>query len=130
MGELHNQHSICTWFVLISFSVCRTVLGVVGQETLINQIVSMNRKLDEPALKAINKRVIRLPETEILGKLARVLEVDPSVLIVGKDAEDKETVLAVATKLDVTSYIASGAGVKQNGNGFIDQIGHLNIKDT
>jgi len=108
----------------------------VGQETLINQIVSMNRKLDEPALKAINKRVIRLPETEILGKLARVLEVDPSVLIVGKDAEDKETVLAVATKLDVTSYIASGAGAKQNGNGCgdqhnpVEQIGSLNIKDT
>ncbi|KAL7728400.1 hypothetical protein ACLKA6_005163 [Drosophila palustris] len=93
-----------------------TVLGVVGQETLINQIVSMNRKLDEPALKAINKRVIRLSETEILGKLARVLEVDPSVLIIRKDSDDKETVLAVATKLDVTSYIASGAGA-ENGNG-------------
>jgi len=92
-------------------------LGVVGQETLINQIVSMNRQLDEPALKAINKRVIRLPETEILGKLARVLEVDPSVLIIKKESNNKETVLALATKLDVTSYIAAGAGAKQNGNG-------------
>ncbi|KAH8358769.1 hypothetical protein KR093_002273 [Drosophila rubida] len=82
-----------------------TVLGVVGQETLISQMVSMNRRLDEPALKAINKRVIRLPESEKLGKLARVLEVDPSVLIIG----EKEKILAVATKLDITAYIANGS---------------------
>ena len=107
MGKLHNQLSFHTYSNL--FINFRTVLGVVGQETLISQIVSMNRKLDEPALKAVNKRVIRLAETEILGKLARVLEVDPSVLIIKKDADNKETDLAVATKLDVTSYIASCA---------------------
>ncbi|KAH8272421.1 hypothetical protein KR026_007748 [Drosophila bipectinata] len=85
-----------------------SVLGVVGQETLITQIVTMNRKQSDPAIKALNKRVIRLPETEILGKLARVLEVDPSVLIIGKTASGKEELKALATKLDVTSFIANG----------------------
>lgn len=64
-------------------------MGTVGQETLINQIVSMNRQLDELALKAINKRVIRLPSNGILGKLARIVEVDPCVLIVDQEGNDK-----------------------------------------
>lgn len=85
-----------------------------------NQIVSMNRQLNEPVIKALNKRIIRLPETEILGKLARVLEVDPSVLIIKKAADAKDTILALATKLDVTSFIASGNDAKQNGNGIGD----------
>ncbi|XP_034114775.2 cystathionine beta-synthase-like protein isoform X2 [Drosophila albomicans] len=79
------------------------VLGVVGQETLLNQLVSMNRQLDEPALKAINKRVVRLPESDIVGKLARVLEVDPSVLVVGQN----EKILAVVTKADIIAYISN-----------------------
>ncbi|EDW68377.1 cystathionine beta-synthase isoform X1 [Drosophila virilis] len=97
-----------------------SVLGAVTQETLMNQIVSMNRQLNEPVIKALNKRIIRLPETEILGKLARVLEVDPSVLIIKKGADAKDTILALATKLDVTSFIASGNDAKQNGNGIGD----------
>lgn len=60
-------------------------MGTVGQETLINQMVSMNRQSDELAAKAINKRVIRITSTTILGKLARILEVDPCVLIVDKE---------------------------------------------
>lgn len=90
------------------------------QETLLSQIVSMNRQLDDPAIKALNKRIIRLTETDILGKLARVLEVDPSVLIVKANAEAKDVVLALATKLDVTSFIVSGNNNKQNGNGIGD----------
>ncbi|XP_023177981.2 cystathionine beta-synthase [Drosophila hydei] len=97
-----------------------SVLGVVTQETLLSQIVSMNRQLDDPAIKALNKRIIRLTETDILGKLARVLEVDPSVLIVKANAEAKDVVLALATKLDVTSFIVSGNNTKQNGNGIGD----------
>lgn len=62
-----------------------SILGTVGQETLINQMVSMNRQSDELAAKAINKRVIRITSTTILGKLARILEVDPCVLIVDKE---------------------------------------------
>lgn len=115
MGKLPVTHPISHTFLLLT-SIFRKVLGVVSQDTLINQLVSMNRQLNEPALKATNKKVIRLSETEVLGKLARVLEVDPSVLIVGKSSEGRETVLALATKLDVTSYIASGAGAT-NGKG-------------
>lgn len=62
-------------------------MGTVGQETLINQMVSMNRQSDELAVKAINKRVIRITSTTILGKLARILEVDPCVLIVDKEGK-------------------------------------------
>lgn len=62
-------------------------MGTVGQETLINQMVSMNRQSDELAAKAINKRVIRITSTTILGKLARILEVDPCVLIVDKEGK-------------------------------------------
>ncbi|EDV98592.1 cystathionine beta-synthase isoform X1 [Drosophila grimshawi] len=94
-----------------------SVLGVVTQETLMSQIVSMNCKLNVPVVKAVNKRAIRLPENEKLGKLARILEIDPSVLIVKKSSEAKDTILALATKLDVTSFIASGDGAKQNGSG-------------
>lgn len=83
-----------------------SIVGVVGQETLINQMVSMNRSPDELAVKAINKRVIRLSSNAILGKLARILEVDPCVLIV--DQEDGRDILkALATKLDVMAYIAT-----------------------
>ncbi|XP_030386654.1 cystathionine beta-synthase [Scaptodrosophila lebanonensis] len=92
-----------------------SVLGVVGQETLLNQIVSMNRQQHEPASKALNKRIIRLPETEIMGKLARILEVDPSVLIIGKSAAGKDEIKSLATKLDVTSYIAAGPTAGTNG---------------
>lgn len=62
-------------------------MGTVGQETLINQMVSMNRQSDELAAKAINKRAIRITSTTILGKLARILEVDPCVLIVDKEGK-------------------------------------------
>ncbi|XP_016954617.1 cystathionine beta-synthase [Drosophila biarmipes] len=93
-----------------------SILGVVGQETLITQIVSMNRQQSDPAIKALNKRVIRLNESETLGKLARVLEVDPSVLILGKSAAGKEELRAVASKLDVTTFIAAGQQMhKANG---------------
>ncbi|XP_017845358.1 cystathionine beta-synthase-like protein [Drosophila busckii] len=85
-----------------------TVLGVITQETLINQIVSMNRQMDAPALKVLNKRIVRLPPCEVVGKLARILEVDPSVLIVSKNEAGIETALALAKKLDVTSFIAAG----------------------
>lgn len=85
-----------------------------------NQIVSMNRQLSDPAIKALNKRIIRLTETDILGKLARVLEVDPSVLIVKPNAQSKDVVVALANKLDVTTFIASGDKAKQNGNGIGD----------
>lgn len=71
-------------FSIVSFS---TLLGALLQETLINQIVSMNRKTDEPAVKAVNKRIIRLPSSAILGKLARILELDPCVLIVDIEGE-------------------------------------------
>lgn len=60
----------------------RSLVGTVGEETLMTQIVSMNRQLGEPAVKAAAKRVIRVPSNGILGKLARVLEVDPCVVIV------------------------------------------------
>jgi len=94
-------------FSIASISL-RSILGVVGQETLITQIVSMNRQQSDPAIKALNKRVIRLNESETLGKLARVLEVDPSVLILGKSSAGKEELRAVASKLDVTTFIAAG----------------------
>lgn len=81
---------------------------MVGQDTLITQIVTMNRQQTDPAIKALNKRVIRLQDTDIVGKLARVLEVDSSVLIIGKTAAGKEELKAVATKLDVTNFIANG----------------------
>lgn len=64
-------------------------MGTVGEETLINQIVSMNRQLNESVIKACAKRVIRMPSEGILGKLARVLEVDPCVAIV--DVESKSS---------------------------------------
>lgn len=70
---------------LFNFKKNSSILGTVGQETLINQMVSMNRQSDELAAKAINKRVIRITSTTILGKLARILEVDPCVLIVDKE---------------------------------------------
>lgn len=46
-------------------------------------MVSMNRQPDELALKAV-QRVSCLPETTILGKIARILEIDPCVIIVKK----------------------------------------------
>ncbi|KAH8256544.1 hypothetical protein KR038_006626 [Drosophila bunnanda] len=94
-----------------------SILGVVGQETLITQIVSMNRQPSEPAIKAVNKRVIRLNESDILGKLARVLELDPAVLITGKNASGKEEVKAVATKLDVTAFITDAGNQSSKANG-------------
>lgn len=90
---------------------------MVSQETLITQIVSMNRQPSDPAIKALNKRVIRLNESEILGKLARVLEVDPTVLILAKNSAGKEEVKAVATKLDVTAFIADAANQNPKANG-------------
>uniref|UniRef100_A0A1I8MNS0 Cystathionine beta-synthase n=1 Tax=Musca domestica TaxID=7370 RepID=A0A1I8MNS0_MUSDO len=93
-----------------------SILGTVGQETLINQIVSMNRNTDELALKAINKRVIRIPSSAILGKLARVLEVDPCVLIVDKE-DGKDVLKGLATKIDVMSFIAAGKPAQNGVNG-------------
>ncbi|XP_017491156.1 PREDICTED: cystathionine beta-synthase-like [Rhagoletis zephyria] len=89
------------------------LLGALLQETLLSQIVSMNRQQDEPAIKAVNKRVIRLPSTAILGKLARILEIDPCVLIVDNEG-DEEVIKGLATKLDVLAYIAKGS-VHTNG---------------
>ncbi|XP_065364719.1 cystathionine beta-synthase [Calliphora vicina] len=91
-----------------------SLVGTVGEETLLTQIVSMNRKLDEPVVKAAAKRVIRVPSNGILGKLIRVLEVDPCVVIV--DVENgKEVLKAVATKSDVMPFIAAGPSKATNG---------------
>ena len=88
-------------------------VGVVGHETLISQMISMNRQQTEQATKAINKRVIRLSSNDILGKLARVLEVDPCVLIVDKQ-DGKDVVKGLASKLDVMSFIAKGPAEKES----------------
>ncbi|XP_061395204.1 cystathionine beta-synthase-like [Musca vetustissima] len=93
-----------------------SILGTVGQETLINQIVTMNRKTDEVVLKAVNKRIIRIPSSAILGKLARILEVDPCVLIVDKE-DGKDVLKGLATKMDVMSFIASGKPAQNGVNG-------------
>ncbi|XP_054729598.1 cystathionine beta-synthase [Anastrepha obliqua] len=93
-----------------------TILGALVQETLLNQIVSMNRQQDAPAVKAINKRIIRLPSNAILGKLSRILELDPCALIVDNEG-DKEVVKAVATKMDVLAFIASGDAHTNGTNG-------------
>lgn len=93
-----------------------TLLGVVLQETLINQIVSMNRKTEEPVVKAVNKRIIRLPSNAILGKLARILELDPCVVIVDIEGE-KEVIKGIATKLDVLGFVAHGAPQTNGTNG-------------
>ncbi|XP_075158358.1 cystathionine beta-synthase [Haematobia irritans] len=93
-----------------------SILGTVGQETLINQIVSMNRQPNDMALKAINKRVIRVPSTANLGKLARILEVDPCVLIVDKEG-GKDVLKGAATKIDVMSFIAAGKPAQNGVNG-------------
>jgi len=84
------------------------IIGVVGQETLLNNIVGMGRNPTEPAVKALNKRVIRLPSNAILGKLARVLDIDPYVLIIDKDANNKDIIRGIATKMDTLSFIAKG----------------------
>ncbi|XP_020797765.1 cystathionine beta-synthase [Drosophila serrata] len=94
-----------------------SILGVVSQETLITQIVSMNRQPSDPVIKALNRRVIRLNESEIIGKLARVLELDPTVLIVGKNASGKEEVKALANKLDVTAFITDAGNQNSKSNG-------------
>lgn len=108
MGMITAIPSFRSTVYNLLFFPLSSVLGVVGQETLITQIVSMNRQQSDPAIKALNKRVIRLNESEILGKLARVLEVDPSVLILGKNPAGKVELKALATKLDVTTFIAAG----------------------
>lgn len=64
-------------------------MGTVGEETLLTQMVSMNRQLTEPAVKAVAKRVIRVPSTGILGKVARVLELDPCLIVVDKESKLK-----------------------------------------
>ncbi|XP_067640975.1 cystathionine beta-synthase-like [Eurosta solidaginis] len=93
-----------------------TLLGAVLQETLLTQIVSMNRLTNETIIKAVNKRIIRLPSDTILGKLARILEIEPCVLIVDKEG-DTEVLKAVATKLDVLEFIANGAALTNGTNG-------------
>jgi len=83
-----------------------SILGIVAQETLVNQIISMNRQLTDRAEKALNKRVIRLSSNDILGKLARVIEIDPCVLIVDKE-NGKDVIKGLATKLDFMSFITT-----------------------
>uniref|UniRef100_A0A1A9W8N6 Cystathionine beta-synthase n=1 Tax=Glossina brevipalpis TaxID=37001 RepID=A0A1A9W8N6_9MUSC len=95
-----------------------TLLGVVSQENLINQIVSMNRQHNDLALKAINKKIIRVSSSTILGKITRILEVDPCVLIVDKK-NSKDVLKSIATKLDVISFIALNGCDKKEG--FADQ---------
>ncbi|XP_067640988.1 cystathionine beta-synthase-like [Eurosta solidaginis] len=82
-----------------------TLLGAVIQDRLINQMVSLNRPHDNPIIDAVNRRAIRLPSNAILGKLARILEADACVLIVDTEA-GKEVIKAIATKLDVLSFIS------------------------
>lgn len=93
-----------------------SLLGVVSQETLTTQIVTMNRSLDAPAVKAINKRVIRLSPNDILGKLARVLEVDPCVVIVNKE-HGKDVVHGVVSKVDFLSFVATDENKSKASNG-------------
>lgn len=54
---------------------------------MLTQMVSMNRSLTEPAVKAVAKRVIRVPSNGILGKVARVLELDPCLIVVDKESK-------------------------------------------
>lgn len=59
----------------------------MSEETVLTQIVSMNRQQDAPVVKAAAKRVIRIPSNGIVGKLARVLELDPCVAIVDEESK-------------------------------------------
>ncbi|XP_055913091.1 cystathionine beta-synthase [Eupeodes corollae] len=91
-----------------------SILGVVNQETLINQIVSMNRQNTDPAIKALNKKPIVVTSNAILGKVARVLEVETSVLVVDK-VDEKDMLKGIITKLDVLSFISQGPVKASNG---------------
>ena len=62
-------------------------IGTVSEETVLTQIVSMNRQQDAPVVKAAAKRVIRIPSNGIVGKLARVVELDPCAAIVDEESK-------------------------------------------
>lgn len=62
------------------------ILGIISEEKLMQQIVTMNSGTNELSLKAV-QRVPILPETTILGKVARILEIEPCVIIVNKSKE-------------------------------------------
>lgn len=92
-----------------------SILGVVNQETLINQIVSMNRQSSDPALKALNKKAIIVTSNAILGKVARVLEVESSILVADK-IDGKNVLKGIVTKLDVLAFISQEPIKTTNGS--------------
>lgn len=94
-------------------SFFRSILGVVTQESLINQIVSMNRKNSDSALKAINKKPIKVTSNAILGKVARVLEVETLVLVID-NVDGRDVLKGVVTKLDLLHFISQDSITASN----------------
>lgn len=59
----------------------KSIIGAVTSEVLTNQVVSHNLSLKAPASKGIFKKAIKVTSDTIIGKLARILEVEDFVIV-------------------------------------------------
>lgn len=82
-----------------------TIRGAVTLESLTTQIVSKNLKQADTVAKAIYKKAIKLDVDTPLGKIARVLEVEPCVILYD-ETDDKKAVKGVVTKADFLRFVS------------------------
>lgn len=57
------------------------IIGAVTLDVLTNQIVSNNLNIESPASKGMYKKAIKLTADTIVGKLARILEIEDFVMV-------------------------------------------------
>ncbi|KAL5276912.1 CBS.2 family protein [Megaselia abdita] len=80
------------------------IIGAVTLDVLTNQIVSNNLSLKSPATKGIFKKAIKVTSDTIVGKLARILEVEDFVMV-SKNENEKEEVTGIITKKNFLEFI-------------------------
>ncbi|KAL5276911.1 CBS.2 family protein [Megaselia abdita] len=90
------------------------IVGVVTMEALTNEIVSHNVCVKSSVTKGMYKKVIKVTEDSIIGKVARILEVEDFVLVL-KTENEKDEVIALLARRAFLEYICHkpNNGVRQ-----------------
>ncbi|XP_026470149.1 cystathionine beta-synthase [Ctenocephalides felis] len=89
------------------------IVGMVTMGNLMNRIVGLKNKPQDPVEKALYKQFRKITLDTTLGRVSRILEKEPFLVVVhnqrqyssDKSAQDREVIIGIISNMDLLNYI-------------------------
>ncbi|EGD77014.1 cystathionine-beta-synthase [Salpingoeca rosetta] len=83
------------------------VLGMMTEGNLMSMLVKKRVTKDDPVSKVLYKSFKQVPTTATLGRVSRLLDKEPFVLVMAADEADasKEKIHSIVTRIDLLNFI-------------------------